>query len=103
MVYTREKKKEYMRVYYLKHGAKTRETTAISNWIKRGVKTKNLKDIYHKKYIPATHCEACNKEFINTRDRCLDHDHTTGKFRQIICQKCNNRDNWRYVYIPQLV
>jgi len=53
-----------------------------------------FEEIY-KKYIYATNCELCDVLFPNTRNRQLDHDHLTGKIRNIVCQKCNiyKRDN----------
>ena len=33
----------------------------------------------------------CNKLFLNTRDRQLDHNHITGEIRNIVCCKCNLR------------
>mgnify|MGYP003651842300 CR=1 FL=1 len=41
-------------------------------------------------YIHETHCDLCNKLFLKTRDRHLDHDHNTGEPRNIVCCKCNN-------------
>ena len=66
----------------------------VSNWKRRGV-TGDLSKIYDERYLHCTHCESCNKEYSSTRDRCLDHDHETGLFRQVLCQNCNAMDNWK--------
>lgn len=45
-----------------------------------------------------THCELCNTEFTMTRTPVKDHCHLTGKFRSVLCNKCNlNRKNQRYL------
>mgnify|MGYP003658133855 CR=1 FL=1 len=49
-----------------------------------------IKELY-KRFIAQTHCELCNKEFKFNRDRQMEHDHETGKFRNIVCNKCNHR------------
>ena len=38
-----------------------------------------------------TNCELCNVEFTDEikNQRCLDHDHTTGFFRKVLCRSCN--------------
>ena len=43
----------------------------------------------YKEYIYATNCDLCNKQFPNTKDRQLDHDHETGEIRNVVCSKCN--------------
>ena len=45
-------------------------------------------------------CEACDIELTRTgkkcsTDICLDHCHTTGRFRLMLCRTCNNYDKWK--------
>ena len=49
-----------------------------------------IKELY-KRFIAQTHCELCGKEFKSSKDRQMEHDHETGKFRNIVCNKCNHR------------
>jgi len=67
------------------------KSTTISNWKKRGVIYHDFDELYQV-YINTMECQFCKKEFKNSRDRCLDHDHTSGFFRKIICRNCNNKD-----------
>ena len=67
----------------------------MNNWRRRGVI--NVNDKMYNDYIATTHCECCSKEFSSSRDRCLDHDHETGEYRQILCKSCNNQDYWKKV------
>ena len=68
-----------------------------NNWEKRGmifVDDEHFEYVYNE-YIHATHCDLCNKEFLKSRDRQLDHCYDTGDPRNIVCQHCNHirKDN----------
>ena len=65
------------------HKSKTR-----CNWKRYGLIMNNFEEIYNK-YIYATHCELCNKQFATIRDRYMEHCHETGQFRNIVCNRCN--------------
>ena len=69
---------------YKNHKAITKRS-----WKKHGLIMDNFEEIYNK-YIYATHCQLCNKQFTNTRDRQMEHCHATGQFRNITCCKCNH-------------
>jgi len=56
-------------------------------------------DALYEAYIKTSECQHCNKAFKTSRDRCLDHDHITGIFRNIVCRGCNTRDS--YIKYPQ--
>tara|TARA_R110000772_G_scaffold8655_1_gene28716 strand:+ start:171 stop:542 length:372 start_codon:yes stop_codon:yes gene_type:complete len=113
-----EEQKEYMRNYNLKRKAsqqlyreerreearakakefrKTPEgkmKQIIDGWIKKGVISDDYKALY-KVYFITEFCDVCKVKFKDTRDRCLDHDHDTGLFRQFLCQDCNIMDRWK--------
>lgn len=61
-----------------------------TDWKKRGLITDNFEEIYQR-YISSTNCEKCGNEFKNRRHRCMDHCHSTGAFRNILCTGCNCR------------
>ena len=58
------------------------------SWIRKGLIMDNFEEIYQK-YIYATNCELCDKKFIKSNDRQMEHNHKTGEFRNIVCRKCN--------------
>ena len=73
-----------------------RKTYRISHWIRAEILYPDLSSFYDEVFIKTTHCEDCGDEFIehklgesNAKCRCLDHDHTTGEIRGIVCNCCN--------------
>ena len=68
-----------------------------AQWKRRGLDMSNFEGIYLF-YINCTHCELCNKEFTNTRDRQMEHNHATGEFRNVVCNKCNHRKADRKIH-----
>jgi len=82
-----EKGKKYKKEYnQTEKGVKTR---IISHWKSRGIKDEDLSVVYDY-YIKQTHCMICLKEYKNSKDRHLDHDHKTGEIRYICCRSCNS-------------
>ena len=72
---------------------KYHKSIMLHAWKRIGVIYHDFDDLYDV-YIKTMNCWHCNKEFVSTRDRCLDHDHTTGSFRAIVCNKCNAMDSY---------
>ena len=66
----------------------------ISSWRTQGVIHENFDELYEY-YINCKACENCNVELVEgmcgSNKRCLDHSHKTGKFRNVLCCKCNIR------------
>ena len=113
----KERKKEYMREYYLKNKQKLnqqhsnyklnnidkireyrqttdgKKTDRIYDWKRRGVIHDDFDELYSL-YIATTECMVCNATFKNSKDRHLDHSHETGEYRNVLCQNCNCFDNW---------
>ena len=58
----------------------------ILNWKRSGLIHDDI-DMLYKEYINTFNCNQCHKEFINTRNRHLDHCHETG-------HKCNVWDSY---------
>lgn len=86
-----------MEITNKRYGTPEYKYDRIYEWKTNGVIHDDF-DALFQQYINTTHCNHCAKQFKDTRDRHLDHDHTTGLFRKIVCNGCNNND--RYIHYP---
>ena len=89
---TPEKRKAYNKMYYQTPNSK--KLHAISHWKQYGLIHEDYSALYEA-YLQATHCDVCKTVFKPSNDRCMDHDHDTGLFRQFLCKSCNGFDNWK--------
>jgi len=90
------KKAAYNKKYYNSEGGN--RVSMIGQWKIKGLIHDNYDDLYNI-YINTTECMICSKEFKSRRDRCMDHDHQTNLYRQILCQNCNIHDRWQTINI----
>ena len=64
-------------------------------WDKNGVifESEEHKQEIYKRYIYSKYCELCGKEYKNSLDRKIEHEHdqTKPNFRSICCHKCNSQ------------
>jgi hypothetical protein len=99
----KEELKEKQKLYVLEHKGERRlyrqtpngiKSNIISQWRSRGVLdhfNDNFETLY-KIYQSTKFCDDCGYE-LNTGDdrfrKCLDHEHTSGYFRGVVCHSCN--------------
>lgn len=94
----RKKNNEYInkRVkQYKKNNPNVQKKDRFWSWKRIGIKhtTEELEVIYQL-YNAATECELCTVTLVVGRcshSKCLDHDHISGCFRNVICQDCNKK------------
>jgi len=70
---------------------KNHKYKSIYDWKRIGVISNDFDNLY-KNHMNINNCQLCKVEFnkdIRNQNRCLDHDHETGLYRQTICNKCN--------------
>ena len=94
----REKHNAYMRNYKKEYDQTPagKKSKSISMWKYLGLIHDNYEQLYED-YLACFRCEICETDFKSTRDRHMDHDHDTGKFRWFLCCSCNNNDHWKKV------
>jgi len=103
----KDKAREYAKLYYREWRKKNYQykdkktpeqllmNKRIRNWKNMGLICDDYEKLYDK-YIHTEFCELCNIKLTdenktsNTK-RCLDHDHKTGLFRNIVCKCCNGK------------
>lgn len=49
----------------------------------------SIEDFEKRLALQQNRCLGCGKEFTEKGDACLDHNHTSGKIRGILCRNCN--------------
>ena len=84
------KEKKRKKIYNQTPPAK--KSGLITNWKRIGVICDDFDTLYER-YLNTKLCEECNVELTTgertKNSKCLDHDHETGKFRNVLCHACN--------------
>jgi len=69
-----------------------RKSCRISNWKKMGVLSDDYNKLYDY-YLSVKECENCGVDLVEghfgANKKCLDHNHNTGEFRNVLCNTCN--------------
>jgi len=84
-----ERRKYFQKYFKTEKGKKANR---IQTWKYIGVISDDYNKLYEE-YLAQTNCEFCNIPLHEGRTgkgrKCLDHDHETGQFRNILCCSCN--------------
>ena len=104
----KEVRRKYLQEYYRKNYERLNKQYAewgktpkghkqqtIRNWKHHGINCDEEWDEVFDWWLNAKTCNICDKEFVISTDKCLDHDHILEGYnvRGILCQKCNNYQN----------
>lgn len=81
-----EERKQRRKEYYYKHRLKTQHGTWKRQIGRLGCTPEMYAELREKQGGVCAICKRTNK---TTRQLAVDHDHTTGKIRGLLCQRCN--------------
>ena len=97
--------KEYMKEYHIKNKERQKEyrqtpqgkkSIKIAKWKYKGLINDNIDELYDR-WLNSTECELCGHNY-SFNKKCLDHDHQTGLFRNIVCHSCNQSSKLKEMY-----
>ena len=84
-------KKEYMKNYT--KSPQCKKNTNVNAWKFKGlIESEEFIDQIYEEYLNSEECELCGEPYLNGNFKSMDHCHLTGKFRNIVCNRCNQ---WR--------
>ena len=123
------KAKEYRRRHYLRdmEWLKKNREEAMKSWTSKTLtdlqrdfnkrvngwkKSHNIKsadwEAVYKRFVETTHCEFCGIKFeigvMTANKRCVDHHHSSGEIRNILCNTCNSKrkiPDLKFMYVLQ--
>ena len=86
------------RIQYMKDFRKSPngiKSNKIVDWKRWRIECNSEWDEVYEWYSSTTNCNICDKLFVESNDKCLDHDHELQGYnvRAILCKKCNNYYN----------
>ena len=68
-----------------------KKSIALRSWKRKGLKeSREFIDQIYDEYLLSTQCELCGEAYSEHNVKNMEHDHNTGKFRNIVCHRCNS-------------
>ena len=90
----RKNNKEYIKEY--RQTEACIKSNRISDWKRQGMSLDYDFDEIYDIYIDCKVCDYCNVELVEgnygSNRKCLDHNHSTGEIRGVLCMFCNIKD-----------
>lgn len=83
-----QKDKEWRKEW--KQLPKQKKYTRITKWKSKGLICDDYDAIYER-WLKSEKCEKKGCEYTPKNKKCMDHDHETGLFRNILCNRCNTQ------------
>ena len=89
----REKSLIKTRKWQVDNPEKWKKTNTLKNWKRSGLICDDYDELYEL-YLQSTNCQECDCKYSiygdgGGRFKCMDHCHTTGVFRNFLCNACN--------------
>jgi len=83
------KNKEYFKKYF--ETEKWKKSNTINSWKNAGMLCEDWDSLYEI-YLHTWNCDYCKCEIDKSINKHLDHDHSNGTIRGILCRSCNAKD-----------
>jgi hypothetical protein len=84
----KQRYKENSKKWKQNNKEKAKKSDTISDWKQKGLICDNYDQVYQL-WLDSTHCDKCGCQYTNKNHKDMEHCHTTGAFRGIVCHKCN--------------
>lgn len=87
----RDKEKQKIYIAQYRQTPKGKMSNKIQKWKYNGLicDTRDDYELIYNRWLESERCEECKKPYTPKNFKCMDHNHKTGVFRNILCNACN--------------